>query len=301
MYESFYGLKEKPFSIQPDPDFLYMGKRHALAYTMLEYAIHNRAGFTVICGDIGCGKTTLIRRLLNELGDAVCVGMVTNTHPDLTDLTEWIMLAYGQPYDGLSPVARYDAFQRFLIGEYGKGRRVMLIVDEAQNLSPPAMESLRMLSNINADKDQLLQVILVGQPQLRDLLKRPELQQFAQRVAADFFIPPLNSVEVGDYIDHRLKVAGRDRQLFTPLATAKIARAAGGIPRSINILCDMALVYGFAADARLIDVHIIEDVLRDRSHFGVLGDINFHHSQSGDLRSGDSQLGDSQFRDSTPP
>jgi general secretion pathway protein A len=296
MYESFYGLKEKPFSIQPDPDFLYMGKRHALAYTMLEYALQNRAGFTVICGDIGCGKTTLIRRLLNELGEGVSVGLVTNTHPDLADLTEWIMLAFGQPYDGLSPVARYDAFQRFLISEYGKGRRVVLIVDEAQNLSAPAMESLRMLSNINADKDQLLQVILVGQPQLRDLLKRPELQQFAQRVAADFFIPPLNTVEVGDYIDHRLKVAGRERQLFTPLATSKIARAARGIPRSINILCDMALVYGYAAEARLIDVHIIDDVIRDRSQYGVLGDINFQNSQTGD-----SQFGDSQFKDSLPP
>lgn len=296
VYESFYGLKEKPFSIQPDPDFLYMGKRHALAYTMLEYALHNRAGFTVICGDIGCGKTTLIRRLLNELGEGVSVGLVTNTHPDLADLTEWIMLAFGQPYDGLSPVARYDAFQRFLISEYGKGRRVVLIVDEAQNLSAPAMESLRMLSNINADKDQLLQVILVGQPQLRDLLKRPELQQFAQRVAADFFIPPLNTVEVGDYIDHRLKVAGRERQLFTPLATSKIARAARGIPRSINILCDMALVYGYAAEARLIDVHIIDDVIRDRSQYGVLGDINFQNSQTGD-----SQFGDSQFKDSLPP
>lgn len=296
MYEAFYGLKEKPFSIQPDPDFLYMGKRHALAYSMLEYALHNRAGFTVICGDIGCGKTTLIRRLLNELGEGVSVGLVTNTHPDLADLTEWIMLAFGQPYDGLSPVARYDAFQRFLISEYGKGRRVVLIVDEAQNLSAPAMESLRMLSNINADKDQLLQVILVGQPQLRDLLKRPELQQFAQRVAADFFIPPLNTVEVGDYIDHRLKVAGRERQLFTPLATAKIARAAKGVPRSINILCDMALVYGYAAEARLIDVHVIDDVIRDRSQYGVLGDINFQNSQTGD-----SQFGDSQFKDSLPP
>lgn len=301
MYEAFYGLREKPFSIQPDPDFLFMGKRHSLAYTMLQYAIHNRAGFTVICGEIGCGKTTLIRRLLNELGTGVSVGLVTNTHPDLADLTEWIMLAFGQPYDGLSPVARYDAFQRFLISEYGKGRRVVLIVDEAQNLSPPAMESLRMLSNINADKDQLLQIILVGQPQLRDLLKRPELQQFAQRVAADFFIPPLNTVEVGDYIDHRLKVAGRERQLFTPLATSKIARAARGIPRSINILCDMALVYGFAAEARLIDVHTIDEVIKDRSQYGVLGDINFHNSQSGDMRSGDGHLGDSQFKDSAPP
>jgi len=296
MYEAFYGLREKPFSIQPDPDFLYMGKRHSLAYTMLEYALQNRAGFTVICGDIGCGKTTLIRRLLNELGDSVSVGLVTNTHPDLADLSEWIMLSFGLPYDRLSPVARYDAFQRFLINEYGQGRRVVLIVDEAQNLSASAMESLRMLSNINADKDQLLQVILVGQPQLRDLLKRPELQQFAQRVAADFFIPPLNTVEVGDYIDHRLRVAGRERQLFTPLATSKIARAAKGVPRSINILCDMALVYGYAAEARLIDVHIIDDVIRDRSQYGVLGDINFQNSQTGD-----SHFGDSQFKDSVPP
>ena len=144
-----------------------------------------------------------------------------------------------------------------------------------------------MLSKINADKDQLLQVILVGQPQLRDLLKRPELQQFAQRVAADFFIPPLNSVEVGDYIEHRLKVAGRERQLFTPLATAKIAKAAGGVPRSVNILCDMVMVYGYAAEARLIDVHLVDEVLKDRSQYGVLGDVNFHNSQSGELRSAD--------------
>jgi len=290
MYESFYGLKEKPFSIQPDPGFLYMSQRHTLAYTMLEYAIQNRAGFTVICGDIGCGKTTLIRRLLDELGSDVKVGLVTNTHPDLQDLTEWIMLAFGQPYEGLSTVARYDAFQRFLIAEYGQNRRAVLIVDEAQNLCPAALESLRMLSNINADKDQLLQVVLVGQPQLRDLLKRPELQQFAQRVAADFFLPPLNSVEVGDYIEHRLKVAGRDRQLFTPLATAKIARAARGIPRSINILCDTCLVYGFAMEARVIDVQVVDEVLRDRNQYGVLGDVNFKSSQFGDSQWSDSQI-----------
>lgn len=301
MYESFYGLKERPFTIQPDPEFLFMSKRHSLAYTMLQYALYNRAGFTVICGEIGCGKTTLIRRMINELSDEVIVGLVTNTHPDLADLTEWIMLAFGLPYERLTPVSRYDAFQRYLIHEYGQGRRVVLIVDEAQNLSAPAMESLRMLSNINADKDQLLQVILVGQPQLRDLLKRPELHQFAQRVAADFFIPPLNSVEVGDYIEHRLKVAGRERQLFTPLATSKIAKAAGGIPRSVNILCDMALVYGFAAEARLIDVHLVDEVLRDRSQYGVLGDVNFQTSQSGALRSIDDQSQDNQPLDNSNP
>jgi type II secretory pathway predicted ATPase ExeA len=270
MYEAFYGLKEKPFSIQPDPDFLFLGKRHSLAYTMLQYGIQNRANFSVICGDIGCGKTTLIRHLLNQLGPDLTVGLVYNTHPDIADLLEWIMLAFGQPYEGMSSVARYDALQRFLINEYGAGRRTILIVDEAQNLSVGALESLRMLSNINVDKDQLLQVILVGQPQLRDLLQKPELHQFAQRVAVDFFIPPLTSEEVAAYITHRLQVAGREEPLFTPAAVQRIAEASHGVPRSINILCDTLLVYGFASDSVVIDAALVEDVLRDRQEYGVL-------------------------------
>lgn len=270
MYESYYGLLEKPFSIQPDPDFLYFGRRHTLAYTMLEYGIQNRAGFSVICGEIGCGKTTLIRHLLNSLGPELTVGLVYNTHQDIADLLEWIMLAFGQPYEGMSPVARYDAFQRFLIGEYGAGRRAVLIVDEAQNLSAGALESLRMLSNINADKDQLLQVILVGQPQLKEMLRRPELCQFAQRVGVDFFIPPLDAAEVGQYIRHRTKVAGREAPLFSTEAVSRIAEATKGIPRSINILCDLALVYGFASEVPIIDLSIVQDVLQDRQEFGVL-------------------------------
>jgi general secretion pathway protein A len=271
MYETFYGLKEKPFSIQPDPDFLYFGKRHALAFTMLQYGIQNRAGFTVICGEIGCGKTTLIRHLLNTLGEELTVGLVYNTHQDIADLLEWIMLAFGQPFDGMSPVARYEAFQRFLISEYAVGRRVVLIVDEAQNLNAGALESLRMLSNINADKDQLLQVILVGQPQLRDLLKRPELAQFSQRVGVDFFIPPLTDEEVARYVRHRLQVAGREKPLFTGEALARIAQATRGIPRSINILCDMVLVYGFGGDVQTIGADLVNEVLADRRDFGVLG------------------------------
>jgi general secretion pathway protein A len=271
MYEAFYGLREKPFSIQPDPDFLYFGKRHTLAFTMLQYGIQNRAGFTVICGEIGCGKTTLIRHLLNTLGQELTVGLVYNTHQDIADLLEWIMLAFGQPFDGMSPVARYEAFQRFLIGEYAAGRRVVLIVDEAQNLNAGALESLRMLSNINADKDQLLQVILVGQPQLRDLLKRPELAQFSQRVGVDFFIPPLTEEEVARYVRHRLQVAGREKPLFTGEALKLVAQATRGIPRSINILCDMVLVYGFGGDVQTIGADLVTEVLADRRDFGVLG------------------------------
>ena len=269
MYEAFYGMKEKPFSIQPDPDFLFFGKRHAIAYAMLEYGIDNRAGFSVICGEIGCGKTTLVRHLLNNLGTGVTVGIVYNTHQKVDDLLAWVMLSFGQPYDGMSPIALYDAFQRFLIQNYSAGKRVVLIVDEAQNLSVEALESLRMLSNINADKDQLLQIILVGQPQLRDLLRRPDMQQFFQRVAVDLFIPPLETFEVQGYIDCRLKVAGRETPLFSKEAVKKIAETTKGIPRSINILCDTALVYGFSSDAPEIDLGIVEEVLKDRSDFGV--------------------------------
>jgi len=247
-----------------------MSKRHQLAYTMLEYGVRNEAAFTVICGEVGCGKTTLVRHLLNELSDEFCVGLVSNTHPDIQDLLEWILMSFGVPYDGLTPVARYDAFQQFLINEYGKGKRTLLIVDEAQNLSTAALESLRMLSNINADKDQLLQVVLVGQPQLKEMLNRPDMRQFAQRVASDFYIPPLSTQEVARYIDHRVKIAGRQTPLFSIRAIAKIADATRGIPRSINVLCDMVLVYAFAAGQTEIKVSMVDDVLRDKAEFGLI-------------------------------
>lgn len=269
MYEAFYGLKENPFSIQPDPEYLFMGKRHSMAYAMLEYSIRNKAGFAVISGDIGCGKTTLIRKLLEELGENTCIGLVYNTHQDIANLLEWIMLSFGQPYANLSQVQLYDAFQQFLIGQYGAGKRVLLIVDEAQNLHPAALESLRMLSNINADKHQLLQMILVGQPQLKDLLRRPDLAQFAQRVSAHVFITPLEQQEVAGYIRHRLKISGRAEPLFSETAINRIAKASRGIPRTINILCDMVLVYGFSGELRTIDVDVVDEVLHDQETFGV--------------------------------
>lgn len=270
MYEEYYGLREKPFSIQPDPGFIYFLRRHELAYAMLEYGIQNRAGFSVITGEVGCGKTSLIRHLLNNLDLNHTVGLVSNTHEDIADLLEWIMLAFGEPFDGLSQVALYDRFQNFLIQQYKKGRRVVLIVDEAQNLSVSALESMRMLSNINADKDQLLQIILVGQPELKEKLAMPELRQLAQRVAVDFHLEPLKQDEVDGYIRHRLEVVGREGPLFTLEACDLIAWASKGIPRSINILSDLALVYGYSMEADKIGLEIIEEVLKDRHDYGVL-------------------------------
>ena len=272
MYEAFYGLNEKPFTIQPDPDFLFMGKRHSLAYAMLEYGIQNRAAFSVICGEIGSGKTTLVRHLLNNLGPEFEIGLISNTHKNTDELLEWIMLAFDQPYDGMTYVAMYDAFQKFLIKRYGEGKRNVVIVDEAQNISPLALESLRMLSNINADKDQLLQIILVGQPQLRDMLRHPDLQQFMQRVSVEFYLPPMAPTEVRKYIHHRLHVAGRDKPLFTDEACSLIADATGGIPRAINTLCDTVMVYGFSSDAEEIGTSLIEEVLQDKKDYGVFSD-----------------------------
>lgn len=272
MYEDFYGLTEKPFSIQPDPDFLYFSVRHSMAYAMLEYGIQNRAAFSVICGEIGCGKTTIVRHLLNNLDEQLTVGIVYNTHQNIDDLLGWIMLAFNQPYEGKSNLALFDEFQQFLIERYAENKRVVLIIDEAQNLTPGALESLRMLSNINADKDQLLQIILVGQPQLRELMRKPELEQFYQRVSVDFFIPPLQGFEIDKYIQHRLHVAGRDAALFTPGATRLIGETSKGVPRTINILCDTCLVYGFSMSAKKIDINLVREVIKDRADYGVFSD-----------------------------
>lgn len=274
MYEAFYGLKENPFSIQPDPEYLYFSRRHTYAYAMMEFGIKSKAAFMVISGEIGCGKTTLIRHLLNNLAPSLNVGLVYNTRRDIDNLLEWVMLSLGLPYEGMSEVALFDAFQRFLIEQHGLGKGVLLIIDEAQNLSPNALESLRMLSNINADKSQLLQIMLVGQPQLKDLLTRPDLVQFSQRVEFDFHIKPFEENDVQKYIQHRLAVAGRNTPLFTDGACALIANASQFIPRRINIICNTALIYGFAVEAEFIDQVLVEEVLKDKAEYGALSNLS---------------------------
>jgi general secretion pathway protein A len=269
MYEAFYGLREKPFSILPDPDLIYWGHNHLLAFAMLEFGVRNSAGFTVITGEIGSGKTTLLRHLLRKLDPKIAVGLISNTPRGTEGLLQWVMMSLKLPYDGSYP-ALLERFHQFLRNEHSKGRRTVLIVDEAQNLGVDALEELRMLLNINADKDQFLQVILVGQPQLKDMLRAPQLLQFAQRVSADYHLRPLKAADVTKYINHRLNAVGARSELFSDEACQVIAEASLGIPRTINILCDTALVYGFACNARRIDWDLVLQVIEDKHEFGVL-------------------------------
>ncbi|MBT8439123.1 MAG: AAA family ATPase, partial [Gammaproteobacteria bacterium] len=270
MYESFYGLKAKPFSMLPDPEFLYLGKKHRVALTMLEYALMNNAGFCVITGEIGAGKTTLLRRLLDSVEENITIGMITNTHQSFGELLDWVLSAFGIHQPGLGKVEMHQRFVDFLVEQYAKNKTTLLIVDEAQNMPATTLEELRMLSNINSEKDLVLQVILAGQPDLKDTLRKPELKQFAQRISVDFHLGALNPVETCHYIQHRLVTAGATDDIFTPEACRLIAEYSGGVPRLINLLCDTAMVYGFADQAKTIDAELVEELVNERMEHSIL-------------------------------
>ncbi|HET8726855.1 MAG TPA: AAA family ATPase [Alphaproteobacteria bacterium] len=269
MYEPYYGLRTRPFAVVPDPRFLYWAGPHRLAFAMLEYGIVNHAGFTVITGEVGAGKTTLIRHLLGKLPGDINVGLLATTQSGRGELLEWVLMAFEQAFEGQSYVGLYKAFNDYLSRQHELGKRTVLIIDEAQNLGTGALEELRMISNINTHERELLQIVLSGQPQLKRLLAGPEMTQFVQRVSSDFHLSLLGRREVAGYIDHRLKVAGADRQLFTDDAAELIAYATRGTPRLINILCDTALLYAFAIDAPVADTEIIQKVLDDKREHGV--------------------------------
>jgi len=259
MYLEHFQLKERPFTTSPDPDFLFWGDTHSLAFTMLRYGVMTKAAISVLTGEIGAGKTTLLRELLRELSDDVEIGLLSNIQSGRGELLDWILSALGcATASGEGYVERFRQLQDYLIEAYASGRRVILIFDEAQNMDTGTLEELRMMSNINSEKDAILQIILVGQPQLRELLSKPELKQFSQRVAADFHLDALNKEEIGRYIEHRMNMVGAKWNVFTRPAINLIYKATGGVPRLINILCELCL-YAFAADQKVVD----EDLLRE--------------------------------------
>ena len=269
MYEQFYGFRERPFQLTPDPQYMFLTQQHRSGLALLEYSLTQQATVSLITGEVGCGKTTLIRYLLDKLEKDITIGLISNTSRGFDRMLPWVALALGQEFRDRDDTTLYDNLTRYLIEEYAAGRQVVLIVDEAQNLHPDLLEELRVLSNINADKHVVLQIILVGQPELRDIVRSPNMRQLAQRIGIDYHIEPLSTEESRFYIWHRLRVAGGKVKVFRKEALDMAISASGGVPRLINQLCDAALVYGYAERQQIIEWDLMRQVIEDRTRGGV--------------------------------
>jgi len=275
MYKEFYGMREKPFDLLPNPQFLYMSPGHDNAYTHLEYAISENKGFVVITGEVGCGKTTLINYLLHQVPADLHIGLISQTDVEPELFFKLICRKFEIGHEGLDKGEMIAVFQDFLIASRRNQKRVTLIIDEAQNLPDRTLEEIRMLSNLEAEKEHLIQIILVGQPELRQKLRRPHLRQFRQRVTVHYHLEGLKSLqEIREYIRHRLQVTGCPAYatLFSDAANAPVQAESQGVPRLINYICDMALVHGYAEGITTIDEKIIDSVRQARSQSSLFAE-----------------------------
>jgi general secretion pathway protein A len=259
MYQEFYGLKEKPFVLTPDPQFLYLGEGHRTAIESLLYGIHQREGFMVIVGDIGTGKTTICRALLEKLDEDVKAAVIFNSFLTEEELLESMLQEYGFPSKGRSRKERIDALNKLFIHYLSQNKNALLIIDEAQHLSTPVLEQIRMLSNLETEKEKMLQIILVGQSELDQKLKSPELRQLNQRIAIRHRLLPLTRTEMESYIYQRLQVAGANGNItFSKSALDEIYKLSKGTPRLVNLLCDRSLLGGFVDQIYHIDKGIVK-------------------------------------------
>ena len=265
MYEAFYGLTSKPFQLNPDPNFFFGSKQHRRAKAYLEYGVSRNEGFIVITGEIGAGKTTVLRSLIEGLnGSNVVAGHLVTTQLGAEDTLRMVGAAFGFRVKDVPKSELLITLEAFLISQTSKGKRCLLVVDEAQNLTPRAVEELRMLSNFQFGNQALLQSFLVGQPEFREILQRPEMEQFRQRVAATCHIGPLDLDETQQYVLHRLKCAGaHGKPIFGAGVFDALYKASGGIPRRINSICDRLLLLGFLANREELTVDDLNEVTRE--------------------------------------
>ena len=264
MYLRFYGFREKPFEISPDPKFLYLSEKHKEALAQLTYAVREKKGFTVITGEVGTGKTLLIQTLLSRLDGNIRTAYLFNPRLEATDFLQYICEDLGLKGEKRSKGECLAQLHHFLTDCYAKDESVVLIIDEAQDLDPKLLEEVRLLTNLETPKSKLLQVILMGQPELDDILDHPQCRQLKQRVTLRYHIQPLSKEETREYIERRLRNAGALlRNLFSPEAINKIYKYSKGIPRLINIVCDNALLLGYATDERVIGKSMIREVIMD--------------------------------------
>ena len=270
MYTAHFGLAMRPFALTPDPSFLYHSRNHQLALDMLAYGIDSQAPLLLLTGEIGSGKTTLLRQLMRDLDERITVGLVSNPTRNLRSLIPHVASSLDvEPADG-SDIAAYEAITRVALAEYGAGRRTLIVIDEAQNLSDELLEEVRLLTNLNSDGDVLVQVLLVGQPELRQTLSKPGMRQIAQRVAADHHLRPLDARETAAYIASRIRIAGGKPGLFSIGAMAVVYVSSSGVPRLINQLCDYALVFAYADGKAVVDRETVDEVLKARVAAGAL-------------------------------
>ncbi len=267
-YLSYFGLTQRPFTLLPDPEFLYWSDQHRRGYAVLEYGIMSRAPITVLTGEVGAGKTTLLQRLLSKIEPDVTVGLISNAQGNRGEMLQWVLNSLGIRFetdDGY--VHNFQKLQDFLIDQYASGKRVVLVFDEAQNVSTESLEELRMFTNINANKDELVQLILVGQPELRDKIQDPRMRQLAQRIAASFHLQRMDAEGTRAYISHRMRTANGNGDEFTPEASQLIHQVTAGVPRLINQLCDFGLVYAWTDNLRNVTRKTIQAVLDDGTFF----------------------------------